>query len=630
MEVNASQVHELDKKFQDLNEEIALALRHQENALSVSIGSTSKTTGTPRKDVLRLARRAIDWREDVSALAKYIDLQLQNSRALRSREADVLSSSISSGTKNPEDDDGARMRCLRSDLRLLQDFRVSYANTKWKQDPVAAEAMIEAMDAETRQVRNIVDKSVKKEKSSSKDGYATLVVELFEARRELMGKISEDILKDKKQLDHEFGVGDFVISASAADDSNQATNSAVHAVAPGPTIGGETSDKDILASWDTQLYLKLIHALLDLQCQMKERFSSTGGRQTQDSQRTGAGDSSGESSREQEERHMRRTVLRSGMMQSDDGMGSEAGSSVVPPARSDAALDEVNFMLQKLRREMAELKSTHAKVQLTNSQLEDDLAHLQRKYEDDKRAHMSEKKWYGPKIQKLEETIMLTSKAFEGLRLNVELITNMYKTLSQTLSTYEEEENELKQERDRVSGLLSLEIRKVAQLKKDNARKDELVTIAMAARHEMARRATSAEERMKVLEAERNVAQHRSTELADEVSVLRLQLDGAYSRLEATDQALRTAKLSIEQLHQELEVCVAAADAKQAELKVQYEKELTTLQQRFDKTKRELMETMSQNLSLDGRLRKAQEKLTRLSGATATSASSGAASASKS
>ncbi|KAJ0405668.1 hypothetical protein ATCC90586_004471 [Pythium insidiosum] len=617
MEVNASQVHELDKKFQDLNEEIALALRHQENALSVSISAAAKPAGTPRKDVLRLARRAMDWREDVSALAKYIDMQLQNSRALRSREADVLSSSASSVAKNPEDDDGARMRCLRSDLRLLQGFRVNYANAKGKLDPVAAEAMVEAMGAETRQIRTIVDKSMKKEKSSSKDGYAALVVELFEARRELMGKISEDILKDKKQLDQEFGIGDF-ISTSAADDSNQSTNASARA----PTGSQETTtDKDVLASWDTQLYLRLVHALLDLQAQMKERFASMSVRQGHEAQRAGYGDSTGdgegEGDEDQSQSQSQGPARGSGgrAAHKDDARGCDLGSSVGPSVRSDAALDEVNFMLQKLRREMAELKSSHAKMQLVNSQLEDDLAHLQRKYEDDKRAHVSEKKWYGPKIQKLEETIMLTSKAFEGLKLNVELITNMYKTLSQTLSTHEEEENELKQERDRVSSLLSLEIRKVAQLKKDNARKDELVMIAMAARHEMARRATAAEERMRVLDAERNVAQHRATELADEVSVLRLQLDGAYSRLEATDQALRTAKLSIEQLHGEIEVCVAAADAKQAELKVQFEKELSTLQQRYDKTKRELMETMSQNLSLDGRLRKAQEKLTRLSGA---------------
>lgn len=121
-------------------------------------------------------------------------------------------------------------------------------------------------------------------------------------------------------------------------------------------------------------------------------------------------------------------------------------------SKASALFDEAQLANQKLRRELAEVNATNAKLVLANSQLEDDIAHLQRRYDDEKRAHLNEKKLHIPKVQKvgiaagggvyrsvfvctlsnglawqLEEAIQTTARAFDELKLSVDLITNMYK-----------------------------------------------------------------------------------------------------------------------------------------------------------------------------------------------------------
>lgn len=146
MESNALQAHELHKKFEALNDEITTALRHQQDALSSNSNSSGAHT---KKDVMRLARRALDWREDVTALAKHIELQLQHSRALRGHEAHGLLSTSVASQKQQEDHESAKLRCLRSDLRLLLDFRVGLLQRKSAKDPPSAHALLATAEAET-------------------------------------------------------------------------------------------------------------------------------------------------------------------------------------------------------------------------------------------------------------------------------------------------------------------------------------------------------------------------------------------------------------------------------------------------------------------------------------------------
>lgn len=223
MDSSANQVHELHKKFEALNEDVTAALRAQHEALGPAGGALSTIAGGKR-DALRLAARTTEWRGDVAALARHIGLQLQHSRALRAHHAQQQ---VPGADTKRDDDEGARrLRCLRSDLRLLQEFRVdlaaaaSPANESTNNDGVngpasgatddivvAEETVRDALSVMQmprgahlvicwlgqRQLQEFLEKSVKREKV---DPVAPLALELFERRRELMRQIAETVLPD--------------------------------------------------------------------------------------------------------------------------------------------------------------------------------------------------------------------------------------------------------------------------------------------------------------------------------------------------------------------------------------------------------------------------------------------------
>ncbi|KAE9017471.1 hypothetical protein PF010_g7058 [Phytophthora fragariae] len=560
MESSQAQVNDLHKKFEELNEEVSVALRVQQDAVaSASTFGGRSNLAAARKDAVRLAKKTGDWRGDVTALAKHIDLQLQNSRALRSHYAQSLIST--SAQKQQEEAEGPRLRCLRSDLRLLQDFRVRYFRQSGEKDP----ALLSAIEEETKQLKAFIDKNVKKEKMGGKQEQSPLALELFEMRREITSRISEDLLKEKKQLDVEVGNPEALANDSLGNN--------------GPT------EKDALASWDTQLYISFSPALEELQKEKRERLAAKS----------------------------RNSVVSIAGAEGFSALVTE--SRAVSPtrpnseAKSDITVEDVHFAMQKLKREVVELKSTNLKLLLTNSQLEDDLAHLQAKFEEEKRAHLNGKKWFVPKMQKLEDLILSTAKAFEEVKLSVELMTNMYKHLTSTLATQQEGEDELKRERDQVSLLLSSEIKKIAALTKENERKDRLVTLAMAARYEMVQHANRQEKLAKEACEQRNQLESRAHQAEAELATHMQQLQDTIERFEATNSMLSNAKISIVQLQGEVRATTEAAATKESELLAAFEKQQAALQQKLDKTKHELMESMSEMLNLDSRLRRTQEKL---------------------
>ncbi|KAK1946999.1 Transcription factor GTE3 [Phytophthora citrophthora] len=381
-------VNDLHKKFEDLNEEISAALRVQQDAVaSASTFSGRANLTAARKDALRLAKKTTDWRGDVTALSKHIDLQLQHSRALRSHYAQSLLSS--SAQKQQEEAEGSRLRCLRSDLRLLQEFRVQYVRQCDEKDLT----LLTAIEEETKQLKAFIDKSTKKEKIGGKQEQSVLALELFEVRRDIMSRISEDFVKEKKQLDVEVGNPD-----ALATDSFGTSNNA-------------TAEKDALASWDTQLFISflpapfrsyfahenlllvflsvcifvfahviLMQTLHELQKEKRERLAA---------------------------KSRKSVVSFTGV----EGLAVE--SQVASPTKvsseikAEMLVEDVHFSMQKLKREVAELKTTNSKLMLANSQLEDDVAHLQAKFDEEKRAHLNGKKWFVPKMQKVSGSVVL-------------------------------------------------------------------------------------------------------------------------------------------------------------------------------------------------------------------------------
>ncbi|KAG6580321.1 Transcription factor GTE3 [Phytophthora cinnamomi] len=105
-------------------------------------------------------------------------------------------------SKQQEEAEGSRLRCLRSDLRLLQDFRVRYFRQSGEKDP----ALLSAIEEETKQLKAFLDKNAKKEKMGGKQEQSALVLELFEMRRDITSRISEDLLKEKNNLTSKLGI----------------------------------------------------------------------------------------------------------------------------------------------------------------------------------------------------------------------------------------------------------------------------------------------------------------------------------------------------------------------------------------------------------------------------------------
>lgn len=275
--------------------------------------------------------------------------------------------------------------------------------------------------------------------------------------------------------------------------------------------------------------------------------------------------------------------------------------------KSEAPGDD--FAMQRFEREVAELKVTNSKLMLTNSQLKDDLVHLQTKYDEEMQAHSNVKRCIFPKMQQMENGLLCTAKAFEEVKISVELMTNMYKQLCSTMILQQEGEDELKQERSQVSLLLAGEIKKVAALKKDNELKDRLITLTMAARYEMMQCANRHEKLAKEASEQCKIWESRAFKAETELATNQHQLNEAIQRFEATRDELINAKKSIDQLQAETQATVQAAAIKEAELVAASDKEQAALQQKLDKTKRDLMESAAKMLNLDSRLRKAQERL---------------------
>lgn len=134
----------------------------------------------------------------------------------------------------------------------------------------------------------------------------------------------------------------------------------------------------------------------------------------------------------------------------------------------------------------------------------------------------------------------------------------------------------------------------------------------MGARYEMIQLANGSELAAKELREARDLLEVRARAAEDEVAVLKVQLEGVYARLEASEETIVGSDARFAQLQSELRVCEVAHATREKELQGKFERELMVLQAKFDKTKRELLDTMSQNLNLDGRLKKAQEKITRM------------------
>ncbi|GMF17573.1 unnamed protein product [Phytophthora fragariaefolia] len=309
-----AQVNDLHKKFEELNEEVSAALRVQQDAVAnaSTFGGHAYLTAA-RKDAIRLAKKTGDWRGDVTALAKHIDLQLQHSRALRSHYAQSLIST--SVQKQQVEAEGSRLRCLRSDLRMLQDFRVRHFHQRGEEAP----ALLSAAEEETVCL------------CCTANWCETFsFIELCVLRNN--SKHSSTRVRRRKKWEESKISQRWRWSSLKCDAKSR--------------VGSPRTLSRIKNNWTVKLGAEELSALVS------ESRAVSPARMTSE-------------------------------------------------AKPDMTVDDVHFTMQKLKREVAELKSTNSKLLLTNSQLEDDLAHLQTKFEEEKRAHLNGKKLFIPKMQKV-------------------------------------------------------------------------------------------------------------------------------------------------------------------------------------------------------------------------------------
>ncbi|RHY26527.1 hypothetical protein DYB32_007532 [Aphanomyces invadans] len=80
-----------------------------------------------KDDAMKLQAKVSDWRDDVSTLATHIASQLQFCKSLRTSKAMTLIPNMTTGdSANDGPGEVDIFRVLRSDIRSLYDYRLSY------------------------------------------------------------------------------------------------------------------------------------------------------------------------------------------------------------------------------------------------------------------------------------------------------------------------------------------------------------------------------------------------------------------------------------------------------------------------------------------------------------------------
>jgi hypothetical protein len=276
---------------------------------------------------------------------------------------------------------------------------------------------------------------------------------------------------------------------------------------------------------------------------------------------------------------------------------------------SSSFSEEFNFTLQKLKREMVELKAWNNRLILSNSQLEDDLKNVSNKYEEEKKNRILEKKWYLPKIQKLEENANLIQNSFNAFRVNVDLLSNLYQHLHGQMDLFLQQENQLIEERNQLNEILKKEISKNVLLQKENQKKEKFVTIAMASRDIIFKENKQLTDKTVMVEKHNQQLKEQLIELQHRVDLLTQEKDRLHVQVDVLQKKDIEWKEKNQQLMLQYQLQLEQLEIREKEFEIFYEKEKQQAAMKYEKLQQELIETTSQNITLDARLRKIQEKI---------------------
>ncbi len=91
--------------------------------------------------------------------------------------------------------------------------------------------------------------------------------------------------------------------------------------------------------------------------------------------------------------------------------------------------------------------------------------------------------WFGPHVENLEQTLKHTKNSYNSFKLNVELLSSMYKESLQKLEDMKDTVDNVKNERDTLGKKMSILMKKLQTEKLENIRKDKLIRKILAAKH---------------------------------------------------------------------------------------------------------------------------------------------------
>ncbi|EQC41433.1 hypothetical protein SDRG_01401 [Saprolegnia diclina VS20] len=259
-------------------------------------------------------------------------------------------------------------------------------------------------------------------------------------------------------------------------------------------------------------------------------------------------------------------------------------------------LDEANFTIQKLHREISELKIANAKLAAANSQLDDSYAHVLSELEAEKDAHQASINLHEPRIRKLEEAIQASAKALSELRLNVDLITNMYKKTCDEVVEFDRNRIVIQAERDAMAKKLHDEIKKLAVVNLEIVRKDKLTMYAMGARHEALQALKDTKRQLNEMTMIRDGCNQTIAHLGETVDKLNALLQETTSAARGQTDTLAAQERRLLELQAKIDEQATAHAAALQQAGARHDEEYAKLQAKLDKTNKELVESIQDNI----------------------------------
>ncbi|KDO34841.1 hypothetical protein SPRG_00902 [Saprolegnia parasitica CBS 223.65] len=155
------------------------------------------------------------------------------------------------------------------------------------------------------------------------------------------------------------------------------------------------------------------------------------------------------------------------------------------------------------------------------------------------------------------------------------------------------------------------EIKKLAVVNLEIVRKDKLTMYAMGARHEALQALKETQRQLHEMTMVRDGCNQTIAHLGETVDKLNASLRETTSVAKGQTDALAAQEHMLLELRATIDEQATAHAATLQQAAARHDEEYTKLQAKLDKTNKELVESVQDNIALDGKLRQAQERISR-------------------